>query len=1068
MQMAMIETWFDQDLLAPVPVHVLNGVVFDQDSLGNLIGVRITKDGEPVTLTGSVNGYCILSDGSTIPVDGSRDTSGNRAWIVLPQSAYLVLGSISIVIKLTDGNTITTLCACVGTVRQSKTSNMVEPSSTVITDWSQQISAELQACQDAADNMGANLASTYSTTATYPVGSYVMYDGTLYRCVTAVTTAGSWSSNSSKFAATKLGDDVSALKSAFDANEVKTDSITYDLYDYEYIGADQVTGFANGCIFTTAVGEAITFGTEPNLRHCYITVSAGEIYRIGLRKWETTKRYHIAFTDSNGTVLALYEKGNGTSSTVIDIYAVPTGATRLYTFAKTSAEPSASNPYWSIKKAVVKYAEEDETQSKFDNVWSVVRNNNLTIMDNAETPVYNVCKSDIELGTFTDGEEQPSSNRARNRNYIHVYPGDIIASYRASNAAYTFAVLYYNLSYVYQSQSGWALLSGTHAITIETEGFIRLLFNPSNTGSSDEQVKEYFNGTVAVIRSAGDKKANLAYLDRYDPNTLVRTIKSEEIAFGAINPSDGSIAAATSRGATPSFIPVNPGDAIRRKKSAIGVIISFYDASRTFIRSNSSSYSFFDYQIVVQPGDSYIRIGYKNNDTDTPLLTDFDGIVSITRFAEKQDMLTLGILNRVEYSKPDECVHGYINPNTGGISSHAKYMAVQKFFRVRPGDIVRCANFDLNVWVMEYDLSFNPVRHNDGYIRKRNKNPYPAGEWHVKTDGYVRAHFTNYNAQTEVDIDTYGNSLEVVHSLSALNEYDAVRTKWVTPDGNVKARKIRQNQDITAQGGVIIDGYLYIGTDDYAGNYTIQKVDIQTGATLKTYPHNLGHCSCLDYCEKTDTLLTHNGNFVLYPNFSQALSGDSFDIANCIQIANDLPADSGWCFGEDEYTLYGFHGYDSVTHAIGNIAYKVKLGFGDNDLSANGYGTYTASETYNGTAELVKTYIGEIREDHDGNFGGSNASYAQDCKYDGYLYLCYGTDGYNCFVIDFDDRADMYHVVGNYKWVYRDYDYSEHRGEAECVAFNGSKIVSVLRHLATSAEQAQGITSSSCMFEFER
>lgn len=230
--MAMIETWFDQDLLAPVPVHVLSGVVFDQDSLGNLIGVRITKDGEPVTLTGSVNGYCILSDGSTIPVDGSRDNSGNSAWIVLPQSAYLVLGTISIVIKLTDGNTITTLCACVGTVRQSKTSNMVEPGSTVITDWSQQISAELQACQDVADSMGTNLASTYSTSATYPVGSYVMYNGTLYRCVTAVTTAGSWSSNSSKFVATKLANDVADLKSALNTVIDETRILAPDEIEY--------------------------------------------------------------------------------------------------------------------------------------------------------------------------------------------------------------------------------------------------------------------------------------------------------------------------------------------------------------------------------------------------------------------------------------------------------------------------------------------------------------------------------------------------------------------------------------------------------------------------------------------------------------------------------------------------------------------------------------------------------------------------------------------------------------------------------------------------------------------
>ena len=251
--MAMIETWFDQDLLAPVPVHVLSGVVFDQDSLGNLIGVRITKDGEPVTLTGSVNGYCILSDGSTIPVDGSRDASGNNAWIILPQSAYLVLGTISIVIKLTDGNTITTLCACVGTVRQSKTSNMVEPGSTVITDWSQQISAELQACQDAADNMGANLASAYSTTATYPVGSYVMYDGTLYRCITAVTTAGSWSSNSSKFVATKLANDVADLKSAL----VNHNAINV----LEQITKNQESTSYNGTTYTITDGVWSVSGT---------------------------------------------------------------------------------------------------------------------------------------------------------------------------------------------------------------------------------------------------------------------------------------------------------------------------------------------------------------------------------------------------------------------------------------------------------------------------------------------------------------------------------------------------------------------------------------------------------------------------------------------------------------------------------------------------------------------------------------------------------------------------------------------------------------------------------------
>lgn len=219
--MARIETWLDCDLKKIIRVHEIKGNVFTQDHLGNLIGVRVYDNGEPVTLAGSVNGYCILADGSTVPVDGDRDTSGNRAWIILPQSAYAVPGTIRITIKLTetdgdDVDHIVTLASLVGTVTRSKTDNMVTPSSQVITDWSQEISAEMQEVSDAAAAVAGNFATAYSTTKTYSVGEYVTYNGALYRCTTAVTTAGSWSSNSAKFAAVKMGNDVADLKSAID------------------------------------------------------------------------------------------------------------------------------------------------------------------------------------------------------------------------------------------------------------------------------------------------------------------------------------------------------------------------------------------------------------------------------------------------------------------------------------------------------------------------------------------------------------------------------------------------------------------------------------------------------------------------------------------------------------------------------------------------------------------------------------------------------------------------------------------------------------------------------------
>ena len=211
--MARIETWFDQDLKNPVPVRVLTGSAFSLDNLGNLIGVRVTDGGEIITLAGSVNGYCMLADGQTIPVSGSR--SGNMASIVLPQTAYTVPGPIRISIKLTEGSAITTLLACVGTVVRTKTGNIVNPGS-VVQDWSTQISAQLQACQDAADNMGAIVAVAFNPSSAYSVGNYVTYQGALYR-ITAAHAAGTTWADTSKTQVT-VSAELSDLKSAFNQN----------------------------------------------------------------------------------------------------------------------------------------------------------------------------------------------------------------------------------------------------------------------------------------------------------------------------------------------------------------------------------------------------------------------------------------------------------------------------------------------------------------------------------------------------------------------------------------------------------------------------------------------------------------------------------------------------------------------------------------------------------------------------------------------------------------------------------------------------------------------------------
>ena len=184
--MARIETWYEQDLKKPVLPQYLEGRFFSFDNVGNLVGVNVYDNGSPATLSGSVTGYCVLQDGTTVQVNGTR--SGNKVYILLPQSALSVPGTIGIGIKLVDSTTITTLLKLVATVDQTQTGNTVTPSQQVITDWSNAISAALQEVEDASaaqdakidDLNGAlKLSDEYNNAGTELIGDNNKYKKTL-------------------------------------------------------------------------------------------------------------------------------------------------------------------------------------------------------------------------------------------------------------------------------------------------------------------------------------------------------------------------------------------------------------------------------------------------------------------------------------------------------------------------------------------------------------------------------------------------------------------------------------------------------------------------------------------------------------------------------------------------------------------------------------------------------------------------------------------------------------------------------------------------------------------------
>lgn len=152
--MAVFETWLRSDLKRPMRVVELSGNLFSADNGGNLIGVEVLDGGQAASLSGNVYGYVIRADGGTVLIDGTL--SGNRASIVLPASAYVVIGQVSIVIKVGA----VTVGACVAQVYRTTTDTIVDPANVIpsISELLEAIDDCEQATADA--NSAATLANT--------------------------------------------------------------------------------------------------------------------------------------------------------------------------------------------------------------------------------------------------------------------------------------------------------------------------------------------------------------------------------------------------------------------------------------------------------------------------------------------------------------------------------------------------------------------------------------------------------------------------------------------------------------------------------------------------------------------------------------------------------------------------------------------------------------------------------------------------------------------------------------------------------------------------------------------
>ena len=335
--MARIETWFNQDLKKPVKVQYIDGNVFSQDNYGNIVGVNVLSNGTEVDVGGSVSANVIRSDGTTVAITGVSE--GNKAYVILPQSAYSVPGVISIIIKSTNGSVITTLCAVVANVYQSTTDTVIDPGTiipsvqTLIAD----INAAVATIPADYSSLWQRLAPVFNENTSYRGGQYVVYDGMLYRFKRSHS--GSW--NAGHVDAINIGNEIYRIKDGL---------FEFDVFDTFFGVLTKESGISQGVTFTwNSNGTCSVSGgtsTTAAVNNIYSNsripqgVVAGKKYRVLYRTTDPNIKLGFVFRQTeSGT--ATYEYLTGDSDITI-----PTGTqymvVRLFVGASTSITGTAT------------------------------------------------------------------------------------------------------------------------------------------------------------------------------------------------------------------------------------------------------------------------------------------------------------------------------------------------------------------------------------------------------------------------------------------------------------------------------------------------------------------------------------------------------------------------------------------------------------------------------------------------------------------------------------------------------------------------------------------------------
>lgn len=275
--MAQFEHWFDQDFTEKIEIRHCESVMFTGDDKGAVVGVHLFNNGTPYSGGGTVSGKVIRSDGAEVALTGT--ISGNAVSVVLLESCLAVPGPIGVYVRLTANSQKTTVLSAIYTVQATSTGTIVDPGTIIssVNDLIDDIQEAVASIPSDYSDLLAAIAPTFSSSAVYAVGTYVWYDGDLYRFITAHP-AGSW--NASHAVQAVFADEIFGIKSVLSTmsnplsgSRTGSGQVLYDnyplyageVYVFTVTGANSINfyerdnGVTGANIFTVSAGETKTY-----------------------------------------------------------------------------------------------------------------------------------------------------------------------------------------------------------------------------------------------------------------------------------------------------------------------------------------------------------------------------------------------------------------------------------------------------------------------------------------------------------------------------------------------------------------------------------------------------------------------------------------------------------------------------------------------------------------------------------------------------------------------------------------------------------------------------------------